>query len=184
MGVIKSIIPNILKKIYVILHKDVIESKINSNYIRTFVKKIETKGNSMQELDEIREENEQLKKNIAQQNQQLEELKQQLDKLEKEKTNREDALKTQAQDQRKQEVEALLKQAIDAKKIPAKNEDLQNKFRTMLMNDFDNTKAILASIPAMQNDKPEVKSPTDSQESGKIDLRELAESAYANSPQN
>jgi membrane protein involved in colicin uptake len=184
MGTIIDILSSILKKIYFILHKDVTESKINSNYFRNLVKKKETKGNSMQDLNEVREENEQLKKNIAQQNQQLEQLKQQLDNYEKDKTDRENALKTQAEDQRRQEVEALLKQAIDAKKIPAKNEDIQNTFRAMLMNDFDNTKAILATIPAMQNDKPEVKPPTNRHAENRIDLREQAESAYANSSQN
>lgn len=149
------------------------------------VEKSLPKGNTPTGVEDILAENVQLKKKLAANEVEMEQLRVSVGKFEQEKTERETALKTQSEKQKADEIEAILKKAIEDKKIPAKNEELQAKFKAILTADFENGKTILDTIPAIAGDKKEEgKSTGSNAPSGNLDLRKLAESAYASSSQN
>lgn len=159
MGAFKTIFPEKSKEIDAISFNDVEEVEKSSS---ANVEKNYSKSTGNRDFDEILAENVKLKRELASRDVELEQLKVSVGNYEKDKTERETALQTQAEQKRKEEVEALLKKAIEEKKIPAKNEDLQGKYRDILMKDIDNGRAILDAIPAIQGDKTETKTTTGS----------------------
>ena len=181
LGAIKKIWPEKSAEIDAISISDVQEVENNST---SNVEKNSSNGSRMKELDELLAQNVELKKNLAARDLELEQLKVAVGNYEKDKTDRETALEKQAEQKRKEEVEALLKKAIDEKKIPAKNEELQANFREILMKDLERGKTILDSITPIQGEKSETKQTGSNAPSGTVDLRKLAETAYASSSQN
>jgi len=178
MGAFKTLFPEKAKEIDAISFNDVEDGEKSST---SNIEKNYSKSTGNKDFDEVLAENVQLKKQLAALNVENDQLKVQVGNYEKDKTERETALQTQAEQKRKEEVEALLKKAIDEKKIPAKNEELQAKYRAILSADLDNGKAILDAIPAIQGGEKTEGSNAPKQGGETLDLRARAERAFANS---
>jgi len=50
-------------------------------------------------------------------------------------------------------IEAIIAKAVEEKKIPAKNEELKNHYKTLLQTNMDSAKQIISALPAINNDQ-------------------------------
>jgi len=96
------------------------------------------------EIEELKN----LTKTLAAENQKL---FSELSERNKKDKEREELLKTKAQEENKIKIEEILKKAIDEKKIPAKNEELYNTYKAALENNLENGKKIIDSLQAINS---------------------------------
>lgn len=79
-----------------------------------------------------------------------------LDELTSFKTKEEENYKLLTQKaavEAKAKVETAIKKAVDEKRIPALNTELQNKYKALLEKDYENGLAVIESIPVIADNK-------------------------------
>ncbi|GMU99368.1 MAG: hypothetical protein AMXMBFR51_21030 [Ignavibacteriota bacterium] len=79
-------------------------------------------------------------------------LKELNDVKEKEMANQK-LIEDKAKREKQEQINLLLKKAVEDLKIPSKNEELINKYRSLLEKDFESGKVIIDNLPKMMEDK-------------------------------
>lgn len=67
---------------------------------------------------------------------------------EKEK-KREETIKTQSEKERAEQISKILEDAVKDTKIPAKNDEIKNTYKSILEKDFENGKKIIEALPKL-----------------------------------
>lgn len=105
------------------------------------------------QIDEMAKKNNESISALMKQNEDLTKL------LGEEKQKREEGLRAieeQNAKDRAAKIESVIAEMVKAEKIPANNEEIKIKYKTLLEKDFDNAQAIIAAIPG----KPESETKT------------------------
>lgn len=139
--------------------------------IKEFLKKIlpdKEKEIDMLELPESEPEKEknksdgdevigELKQLIKTQQLEIQKLLKELNDVKEKEIANQKLLEEKAKREKQEQINLILKQAVEDLKIPSKNEELINKYKSLLEKDFESGKVIIDNLPKMINDDKNMK---------------------------
>lgn len=95
---------------------------------------------------------EELKTLVKTQQAEIQKLLRELSNVKEKEVANQKLLEDKAKKEKQEQIDIIIKKAIEELKIPAKNDDLINKYKSLLDKDFESGKVIIDNLPKLQND--------------------------------
>ena len=96
---------------------------------------------------------EELKTLVKTQQAEIQKLLKELSEVKEKEVANQKLLEDKAKKEKQEQIESLIKKAIEDLKIPAKNEELINKYKSLLEKDFESGKVIIDNLPKLKEEK-------------------------------